>query len=437
MHNVKCKITMKYLPLFLLFVLPAVGQTPQHTDIAALVGRMPKLPANTQEALSASQRPNPYQPYADELRGIMDKVQVLNPVSVRMQQKGVAMDAQFKADGVSTMSDEQKMAYARQKQLGGAGSDGRMAFAEKMKNPAFREKFQAMSPQEKMALMQQMGVTQAPATAPQTSNPMQGEMTAMMQDPAMRAKWQAMSPAERQAFIEERKKASRYDAARRPAAKPADTGGSFADMMDSPGPAQAAGAPIVTAIAKTQALQKALAELAQFTKQQADNQEQQTTQREQSRVKNQAEALAQQIREGMAEAKKQGKTGLNWVYTNPAQDQQILLSSSKQQQQIDNTTLTSASREWAAKQAQIKQLIADYQAAMQPINYGESLYNDDSQFQNLATLAGQQGAAIGALQTIVTVYEKLANRAVQTQQDLQNNSQPAISKRLLMQSDGG
>lgn len=424
--------------LLLLLTLPALAQTPQRTDMAALIGRMPKLPTSTQEALSSTLQANPYQRYGDELQAILVKIQAANPLTIRAQQKALATDAQFKADGVSEMTDDQKIAYARKKQLGGASMDGRMAFAQKMNDPAFQKKFQAMSTSGKMAVMQEMGATPKPVATTQSSNPMQADMTAMMQDPAMRAKWQAMSPAEKQAFIEERKKAKGYDASKRPAAKQADdNGGSFADAIDSPGPATAAGSPLQVAIGKAQALQKALSDLAQFMQKQADSQLAQTNQRVAARTKAQADALAQQEREGMAEAKRQGKTGINWVLTNTRQDRQILLSSSQQQQQIDVSTLISAAREWAAKQAILILLNADYQSSMEVIKYGEAFFNDDSQFQNMGVMAGQQATAIGALQRINTVFDELTNRAAQNQTDLNSNSQVMTVERQLLQSSGG
>lgn len=430
------RIILFFLASFL--TLSAQAQTLQRVDWNGLFSQMPQLPGNAQSALAFSQQPNPYLPYSDRLRTVIDAIQQPNPVSQRAMQKGVAMDAQFKADGVDKMTDSQKLAYAKQKNLGGEGSNARIDFAEKMKDPAFQKKFQAMSPQEKMALMQQQGVMQAPPTnVPQTGNPMQAEMMAMMQDPAMREKWRTMSQAERQAFIEERKKAKGYDASRRPAATApsSDTAGGFADMLDGPSPGSST--PTVDAINASTALQNALTDLAKTTKTLVEQQQQQADQRQAAMQRTLTEAMTTQQNEGMAEAKRQGKTGNHWVLTNPAGDRQIRVNANTEQQGADNTMLSKVHEQWARQQTTLRQAVAAYQKAMTAINYGESLYADDTQFQNLATLSGKQAAALSALQSIADSFGKLAALSASNQQNLVNNSQPASGPRQLMQGDGG
>ncbi|WP_375444500.1 hypothetical protein [uncultured Fibrella sp.] len=424
------------LLFFVLLTLPALAQTPQRTDFTALLSQMPPLPGNAQSALAFSQQPSPYLPYSDKLRSILDAIQQPNPVSQRAVQKGMAMDAQFKADGVDKMTDAQKIAYARQKNLGGPGSDNRLAFAEQMKDPAFQKRFQAMSTQEKMALMQQQGVLAKPAAVPQTSNPMQADMVAMMQDPAMREKWKNMSQAERQAFIEQQKKAKGYDTSRRPSAPTSDTSGSFADMIDGPSTA-ASGTPVMNAIDAVDALQTALTNLAKSTQTLAEQQLQQANQRQAAMQRTLTEAEKVQQAEGMAEAKRQGKSGQNWVLTNPAADRQIRVNAGTEQQKADNLTLSTAHSQWTQQQGVLRQAIATYQKAMTAINYGESLYADDTQFKNLTTLAGKQAAALSALQSIADSFSKVALLSATNQTNLINNSQPVSSPRQLMQGDGG
>lgn len=427
---------MKRLHFFLisLLALPALAQTPQRIDFTALMSQMPPLPGNTQAALEASQQPNLYLTYADKLRSILDAIQQLNPVSQRAVQKGVAMDAQFKADGVDKMSDDQKVAYAKQKNLGGAGSSSRIDFAQKMQDPAFLKQFQAMSPQEQMAYMQKNGVMAKPANVPVTSNPMQADMVAMMQDPAMRDKWKNMSPAEKQAFIEERKKAKGYDASRRPSVPTSDTSGSFSDMLDGPSPASSS--PVIEAITASQNLETAITEFAKSTKALADLQTQQTDQRQAAMQRTLTEAGKVQEADGMVEAKRQGKTGKNWILTNPSADRQIRVNAGLEQQRADNTLLSTVTSQWNRQQTTLRQTVAAYQKAMAAISYGKSLYADDTQLKNLATLAGKQAAALSALQSIADSFNKVASTAANNQTNLNNNSQPVTSPRQLMQGDG-
>ncbi|MEZ0541099.1 hypothetical protein [Fibrella arboris] len=420
----------------LLPTLPALAQTPQRIDFASLISQMPPLPGTAQAALAASQQPNPYLAYSDNLRKALDAIQQLNPVAQRAVQKGMAMDAQFKADGVEKMSDAQKIAYAREKNLAGAGSSARLDFAQKMKDPAFQKQFQAMSPQEKMALMQQQGMMAPPTAVPATGNPMQADMLAMMQDPAMRDKWKNMSPAERQAFIEQQKRAKGYDASRRPSAPASATTGSFSDMIDDPS-ATAANTPVLNAINASTALQNALTAYAKSVQTLADLQRQQADQRQAAMQRTLTEAGKVQENEGMTEAKRQGKPGKNWILTNPAADRQIRVNTGLEQQRADNTALATATSQWTRQQASLQQAMATYQQAMAAINYGESLYADDTQSQNLALLSGKQAAALSALQSVADSFNKLASMAANNQTNLNNNSQPVTSPRQLMQGDGG
>lgn len=428
-----------------LLSLTAAAQTPQKINIGSVIDRMPKLPASTQEALTISKAAEAggrtadrYQSYADELQALSEKIKELNPISIRIQNKAIATDAKFKADGVDKMTDDQKIAYARQQKLGGPGSDGRLAFAEQMKDPAFQQKFQAMTPQEQMAYMQQKGVMKAPASIPQTSNPMQADMVAMMQDPAMREKWKTMSPTERQAFIEERKKAKGYDASRRPAATQTSTSGSFDSMLDDAptGKPSASASPVTNALTKSKAFQDALVAINTTIQNLALKQNQQMDMAKANLQKVLEELVKQQSVEGKAEAKRQGKSGLNWVLTNPALERQTRIANCQERQRTDNASLVTIAAEWTSHLAALKQTATDYQAAMTAINFGESLYKDDSQFQNLATLSGHQQAILMALKNIDEAFGQLTNRTAQTQTNFLDESKLTAGPRQLIQSSG-
>ncbi len=431
----------QYLFVFaLLLAVAASAQTPQRTDIGSLLTQLPKLPATTQDALAmGTNLSDRYLSYADQLRGLMEKIQTLNPISIRMQKQAVATDAKFKADGVDKMTDDQKIAYAKKEKLGGAGSGDRIDFARKMQDPAFQKQFEAMTPQQKMALMQQQGVLAAPAAMPPTGNPMQADMMALMQDPAMRERWKNMSPAEKQTFIEQQKKAKGYDESKRRSQPKTDAGGAgFGDMLDGPASATPApSAPVGVAIAKTRTLQEALTSLAKTIKALADQQQRQDDQAMTALQQAITEAGRKQSAEGIAEAKRQGKSGVAWLLTNPDEDHRIRVMFLQQRQRQDNTTLTNAAGEWANQQAALKKLIADYQSAMTGIQYGELLFGDDSQFQNLATLSGQQATVFGALQDIDTTFNRIAAQAAKTQDLLLDESKVTIGPRQFMPATSG
>lgn len=418
----------------------AVAQTPQRLDFIALLNRVPKPPANTQDALQLSQQPNPYYPFANEMSALQEKLKQLNPVSVRKQNGAIAMDAKFKADGVDKMTDSQKLDYAKKNNLGGDGSGARIDFAKQMQDPAFQKKFQAMSPQEKMAYMQQQGVMQTPSTAPQSSNPMQADMMAMMQDPAMREKWKNMSPAERQAFIEAQKKAKGYDSSRRPAAAQSNSDQGFGSLLDdSPSTLKTTtGASAVTvALSKSKAFQDAVIAAAMTIKALSDKQTQQTDQAKADLQKTIQAMYQTNAKEGLAEAKRQGKSGNNWILTNTVLEKQTRVGACQQRQRLDNTTLTTAATEWSTRLATLQQAATDYQTAMNAIGYGEALFSDDSQFQNLATLSGYQAAVFGGLKDIDEAFNQMAKLAAETQTDLTSEQKASTGPRQLIMTGEG
>lgn len=418
----------------------AMAQLPQRADIGLLLNQLPKLPTTTQEALAliGPGKTDRYLSYADALRELTEKTKQPNPITLRKQGQAQATDARFKADGVDKMSDTEKIAYAKKENLGGAGSSNRIDFAQQMQDPAFRKQFEAMTPQQKMALMQQQGVMAAPAAPPQTSNPMQADMMAMMQNPAMRERWKNTSPAEKQAFIEQQKKAKGYDASKQPPQPQTGTSGGFGDMLDGPAtPTGPATAPVGVAITTTRSLQESLTELAKTIQAMADQQQQQADQTQATIQKAITEASKKQMAEGIAEARRQGKSGDAWVLTNPAEEHQIRLTALQQQQRNDNTTLATTTTEWTKRQTALKKLVADYQTAMNNIQYGESLFSDDSQFQNVAALTGQQVAVFSALQKIDDLFSKITRLAAQTQNLLDDEGKMKISPRQLLPASGG
>lgn len=116
---------------------------------------------------------------------------------------------------------------------------------------------------------------------------------------------------------------------------------------------------------------------------------------------------------------------------------QTRIAACQQRQRADNAALSAATSEWTKRLAALRQTATDYQSAMTAINYGESLFNDDSQFQNLATLSGHQAAIFMALRDIDQAFGQLASQSAQTQTDLLDETRLTAGPRQLMQAGEG
>ena len=403
------------------------AQTCQKIAVASLIKRMPQPWPNALEALKNRDNTDEhFRPYADEMRVLLAQIEQPNPVTMRKQKEAQAMSDKFKQDGVDQMTDEQKLAYAKQQNIG--GMQGNIDFAQKMQDPAFRKKFEAMSPQEKMALMQQQGMMKTPAPPQQSSNPMQADMQVLLQDPAFRAKWQKMSPSEQQAYIENYKKSKVYDANKRPAPQ-GQSQGSLMDAFEED--TTKPNSPMSDATQQTRNLGNALKEMLSLVQNTVD-------QFDQSSEKNNAdqqtalnESLKKQNAEGIAMAKKQGKSGVAWIFTNPKADHEIRLQFLNKNLTLANTTLASLSGEWSKRQTQLNILSTVYQAAMNKISFGETFYSDDKQLQNLSNLAGQQALIFASLKDIDELFHRATIMAAKAQDALEAENQVTVGPREL------
>jgi hypothetical protein len=143
-------------------------------------------------------------------------------------------------------------------------------------------------------------------------------------------------------------------------------------------------------------------------------------------------SFKKQAEEGLAQAKSKGDNGKDWLLTNPQVDHAIRLQFHDKRVSSANTALTSLMTEWNNRQAQLKTLATTYQAAMTKISFGESLYADDSQFQNLATLAGQQASIFVSFGDMSDAFNQVANKAAAALANQNTEKQVIPGKRELV-----
>ncbi|GEM_PF-6117316 len=142
-------------------------------------------------------------------------------------------------------SKTEQLEYA--KHMPGANTQA-LSFAQQMQDPAFKKKFQAMSPQEKLAYVQGHGVGGAPSNSvidqdSGLSKTKQDFTNRMISDPAFAAQWKRMTPAEQNAYMKQQadkngtdwKAIAARSRAKNPAAQRSDTTTSSNTNDDSGG----------------------------------------------------------------------------------------------------------------------------------------------------------------------------------------------------------
>ncbi|MFI5221873.1 MAG: hypothetical protein ACHQK8_06080 [Bacteroidia bacterium] len=150
---------------------------------------------------------NFYKPLNEELQNLLKANSTPNAETNKRIENAKQLNEQMQKDNVQNMTDAQKEEYAKKNLAGKQDmpSQATMDFAEKMKDPAFKEKFQKMTNEEKVAYMKSNGVI-----PPQNQNAVsrdpaiqktQALFAQKMQDPAFRAEWKKMSESEKDACM--------------------------------------------------------------------------------------------------------------------------------------------------------------------------------------------------------------------------------------------
>jgi hypothetical protein len=187
------------------------AQTPAKIDILKAMNEIPAPPASAQDAYSKSTCTEQscksdalFTAFESDWQSAQNQWKVLNLFQARQVDSAKQLANSMKpAVGQSTA---QQLEVAKQNIPG--VNQNVMSFAQQMQDPAFKQKFMAMTPQQKMALMQGGGVV------PTSSNPAidsdagitktkQDFQQKMMSDPAFAAKWKNMSSADQDAYMKQ------------------------------------------------------------------------------------------------------------------------------------------------------------------------------------------------------------------------------------------
>ena len=167
----------KFIALFLglIYVICVRAQVTVKKDISKYYSLLPSMPVSLEQAykvcyckLGACNADSLLKPLKQTAETDAKAIGTLSSQESSDTKKGTAIGAKMQNDGVQGMNDNQKLEYVKNNPQLNGGNQNAIAFAEKMKNdPAEKAKLQAMTPEQKIAYLQQNGVMQ-PVT-PQNS----------------------------------------------------------------------------------------------------------------------------------------------------------------------------------------------------------------------------------------------------------------------------
>jgi hypothetical protein len=171
----------------------ARAQTPAKIDILKAMNEIPAPPASVQDAYSKSTCTSQncksdalFSAFESDWQSAQNQWKVLNQAQVRQMDSAKQLANSMKSSvGQSTT---QQLEAAKQNIPG--VNPNVMSFAEQMQDPAFKQKFMAMTPEQKMAYMQSGGVVATPSNPAIDSDAgitktKQDFQQKMMSDPAL------------------------------------------------------------------------------------------------------------------------------------------------------------------------------------------------------------------------------------------------------------
>jgi hypothetical protein len=145
----------------------ASAQYIQKIDVVPYFAKVPTPPSTAKECYDKATYSNGsfnidnvFKAPKDEIETIIKNINTPNEAFKQNANNVKSLTDQMQKDNVQSMTDDQKMEYMKThgQNVQGMPSQGRIDFAEKLKDPAFKAQFEKMSPQEKMAYMQNNGV---------------------------------------------------------------------------------------------------------------------------------------------------------------------------------------------------------------------------------------------------------------------------------------
>ncbi len=198
----------KMLCLGMLVPISLSAQTPAKIDILKAMNEIPAPPASVQDAYSKSTCTEQscksdalFTAFESDWQSAQNQWKVLNAAQARQVDSAKQLANAMQGQSTTTQLEVAK------KNIPGANQNA-MAFAQQMQDPAFKQKFMAMTTEQKMALMQGGGVVPTSSNPAVDSDPgitktKQDFQQKMTSDPAFAAKWKNMSPADQDAYMKQ------------------------------------------------------------------------------------------------------------------------------------------------------------------------------------------------------------------------------------------
>jgi len=166
------------LSLTFLYCIGCYAQQVVKEDVMPYFAKLPTPPSTPKECYTAiTEDKGNYntdkimQPLKGQVEDVIKRISIPNQEAVNSMNSGKQLYDNMQKDNVKGMTQDQQMEYMKTHGQGTAGmpNQGTMDFAQKMKDPAFKAQFDKMSPQEKMAYMQNSGMMNT-NTSPAMSN---------------------------------------------------------------------------------------------------------------------------------------------------------------------------------------------------------------------------------------------------------------------------
>lgn len=139
-------------------------------SMMALIAKIPTIPSNI---LAADKSPDVvYGPFEAEVMKITEQKQPNNSHTKKEILDAGTIYSEAQEKDVEGMTDEQRLEYFKTHGQGNTGmpNAGTLDLAEKLKDPTFKARFEAMSTQEKMEYLKQSGIMNT-TTRPKAESP--------------------------------------------------------------------------------------------------------------------------------------------------------------------------------------------------------------------------------------------------------------------------
>ncbi len=423
---------------FILVPLCARGQSIAKIDMIAMLKEIPQPPSSVAMAYDKSTC-NPsfcnadalFTSFENDMNSAESQWKVMNVA--QQQQVDSAKQLAASLSGIQGKSTSEQLAIA-QKNIPGMNT-GAVSMAQQMQDPAFKAKFMAMTPEQKLAYMQSSGAI------PASSNPAidsdagvtktrQDFQQKMMSDPSFATQMKNMTPAQQDAYMQQQLNKNGTDwnaiAARsraNTAAHPDTTGQAASTMGSSTGndlmtlddnPSSAPSSSTVLLVQQSTAAMSALQQFNPSTTAAAAHIDSIIASAP-GKLQAALKAHQQQLQ---ASGAPQGEGG----YSDPKGDRAIRLQYITNEISDVNAALASLNSAFNSDKSKLNTIVGAYNTSLVKSGYGATLTSPADQ-ANITGLAKTQIQAMSAEQnlesTIKKIYPEVAFLSVQ-QAEIQN-----------------